>query len=124
MNMTFMVGRVTHGVVGGAPFVQPTINVIFISVNNSSFSNRLFDQGGDRLLLHVREHPDDNLAATLHHAEDRRFLLLQRSSAPFTLQRTPSPGPPLFFNLLGFTLISCHYIDFVPFHFAAERDLR
>ena len=30
----------------------------------------------------------------------------------------------VFFDLLGFTLMSCHYIDFVAFHFAAERDLR
>ena len=91
-------GRVTHGVVGIAPFGQPTVNVIFISVDNSSFSNRLFDQRGDRVLLHVREHRDDNLAATLHHAEDRRFLLLQRSSAPFPLQPTAAPGP-LFFSM-------------------------
>src|SRR5271165_6796367 len=29
-----------------------------------------------------------------------------------------------FFDLLGFSLMSCHYIDFVAFHFAAERHLR
>lgn len=28
------------------------------------------------------------------------------------------------FDLLRMTLMSCHYIDFVAFHFAAERDLR
>ena len=90
-------GRVAHGVVRVAPFGQPTINVIFISVDNSYFSNRSFDQRGDRVLLHVWEHRDDNLASTLHHTEDRRFLLLQRSSAPFPLQPTAAPGPPLFF---------------------------
>ena len=38
--------RVTHGVVGIAPFGQPTVNVIFIGVDNSSFSDRSFDQWG------------------------------------------------------------------------------
>src|SRR5271167_4647859 len=53
-------GRVTHGVVGVAPFGQPTVNVIFLSVDNSSFSNRSLDQRGDCVLLHVWEHRDDN----------------------------------------------------------------
>ena len=97
-------GRVTHGVVGIAPFGQPTVNVIFIGIDNSSFSDRSFDQWGDRVLLHVREHRDDNLAATLHHAEDRRFLLLQRSSAPFTLQPTAAPGPLFFLTSSGLPL--------------------
>src|SRR5208337_806218 len=97
-------GRVTHGVVGVAPFGQPTVNVIFLSVDNSSFSNRSLDQRGDCVLLHVWEHRDDNRAATLHHAEDRRFLLLQRSSAPFTLQPTAAPGPPLFLTSSGLPL--------------------
>src|SRR5208283_64292 len=97
-------GRVTHGVVGVTPFGQPTVNVIFIGVDNSSFRNRLFDKWGDRVLLHVREHRDDNLAATLHHTEYRRFLLLQRSSAPFPLQPTAAPGPPLFLTSSGFPL--------------------
>src|SRR5271165_5092400 len=97
-------GRVTHGVVGVAPFGQPTVNVIFLSVDNSSFSNRSLDQRGDCVLLHVWEHRDDNRAATLHHAEDRRFLLLQRSSAPFTLQPTAAPGPLFFLTSSGLPL--------------------
>src|SRR5271157_5437164 len=97
-------GRVTHGVVGVAPFGQPTVNIVFIGVDNSSFSNRSFDQRGDRVLLHVWEHRDDNLAATLHHTEDRRFLLLQRSSAPFPLQPTAAPGPPFFLTSSGLPL--------------------
>ena len=75
-------GRVTHGVVGISPFVHPTVNVIFIVIDNISFIDFSFDHWCDRVLLHVREHRDDNLTATLHHAENRRFLLLQRSSAP------------------------------------------
>ncbi len=93
-------GRVTHGVVWVAPFGQPTVNVIFIGADNSSFGDRSFDQRGDRVLLHVREHRDDNLAAPLHHAEDRRFLLLQRSSAPFPLQPSAALGP-LFLTFSG-----------------------
>src|SRR5208337_3249531 len=114
--------RVTHGVVGVAPLGEPIVDIIFISIDNSSFRNCSADQRGDRLLLHVWEHPDENLSGALHHAEDRRFLLLQRSSA-----RSPSAGggarPALFFDLLGMALMSCHYIDFVAFHLAAERDL-
>ena len=96
--------RVTHGVVGVAPLGEPIVNIIFISIDNSSFRNCPFDQRGDRLLLHVWEHPEDNLAGTLHHAEDRRFLLLQRSSAPFPLQPAAATEPPFFLTSSGWPL--------------------
>ena len=49
------------------------------------------------------------------------FSNVPRPRSPFSQQRRP--GRP-FFDLLGFTLMSCHYIDFVAFHLAAEHDLR
>jgi len=93
--------RVTHGVVGVAPLGEPIVDIIFIGIDNSSIRNCSFDQRGDRLLLHVWEHPDDNLSGTLHHAEDRRFLLLQRSSAPFPLQPAAAPEPLFFLTSSG-----------------------
>ena len=49
------------------------------------------------------------------------FSSVPRPRSPFSRRRRPAA---LFFDLLGFSLMSCHYIDFVAFHFAAERDLR
>ena len=49
------------------------------------------------------------------------FSSVPRPRSPFSRRRRPGR---FFFDLLGFTLMSCHYIDFVAFHFAAERDLR
>ena len=48
------------------------------------------------------------------------FASVPRPRSPFSRRRRPGR----FFDLLGFTLMSCHYIDFVAFHFAADLVFR
>src|SRR5271165_4532305 len=84
-----------------APFVQAAVDVIFIGVNDTPLGNRALDQGADRHLLDVLQHPDHHLTATLQHPEDRRLLLGQRSPAALPLQAPPPPGASFFFTASG-----------------------
>ena len=91
-----LAGRVTDGVMDGAPFRQPSVDVIFICVNYRNLGNHLSDQGPDRRLLDILQHPDDDLAGALERAEDRRFLLLQRPRPGASFSRRRRGGRPFF----------------------------
>ena len=43
------------------PFEHPAVDIIFIRVNDTAFSNRLLDQRTDRNLLYVLQRPDHDL---------------------------------------------------------------
>src|ERR1017187_4290883 len=76
------------------PSGQSSINIIFISVNQSPRGDRGPDQRGDRDLLDVLEHPNHHHPGAFNHADDGRLFLGQRPSPPLPLQPPPSAGPP------------------------------
>src|SRR4051812_24292029 len=98
--------RVADRLVGVAPVVQTTVNVILIGVNHTPLGNRPLDQGTDRHLLDVLQHPDHDLTAPLQHPQDRRLLLGQRAPATLPLQPPPAPGSPFPSYGLGVALMS------------------
>src|SRR3954447_22491754 len=116
--------RMAHRAMAVAPSRQPAIDIVLICVYRRALGDRPSDQGGDRRLLDVRQHPDDDLARALDHPEDRRLFLRQRPTATLPLQPPPSSRPPLFLDRLWMTLMSCRDIDFIAFHLAAERHRR
>src|SRR5512135_3896858 len=99
-----LAGRVTDGVMGGAPLGQPSVDVIFIGINNSPFLDRSLDQWPDRRLSDILQHPDDDLAGALEHAEDRRLLLRQRPPSRRPLQPTASGRTAFFWTASGWPL--------------------
>jgi hypothetical protein len=99
-----LAGRVTDGVMDLAPSRQPSVDVIFIRVNYSNLGNHLSDQGPDRRLLDILQHPDDDLAGALEHAEDRRFLLLQCAPSRCLLQPATTGGTAVFLTASGWPL--------------------
>src|SRR4051812_6872709 len=102
------------GVVRVAPFGQPGIDVVLVRVDHRPRSDRPLDQRADRLLLDVREHADDDLAATLDHPEDRRFLFLQRAPAGCPLQPTSPALSPFLLTASGWPL--CPATTYTPSH--------
>src|SRR4051794_24862151 len=113
--------RVADRLVVVAPVVQTAVDVRLIGVNHTPPGDRLLDQGADRHLLDVLQHPDHDLTAALQHPEDRRLLLGQRAPASLPLQPPPAPAPPLLFYRLGIALMSGHHIDFVALDLARQR---
>ena len=87
-----------------APRGQPVVDIIFIGVDLRPLGDRRADQGTDRRLLDVGQHPDHDLPAALDHAEDGWLLLLQSPSAPVAFQAPASARPPFFATASGWPL--------------------
>src|SRR3954467_2961516 len=92
------------GVMRVAPSGQPGRDVILVGIDHRPLGDRLPDQGADRHLLDVGQHPDDDLATPLDHPEDRRLLLGQRPTARGTLQTAASAFSPFFLTASGWPL--------------------
>lgn len=92
---------VTDSLVGVAPLGQPGLDVIFICVNNRPWGDRSSNQRLDRRLLDILQHPDDDFARALEHAQDRWLLLLQRPASPLSLQPAASGGTAFFLTASG-----------------------
>src|SRR3954468_12076703 len=84
-----------------APVVQTAVDVVLIGVNYTPLGDRPLDQGTDRHLLDVLQHPDHDLTAPLQHPEDRRLLLGPRAPAALPLQPAPASGSSLISDGLG-----------------------
>ena len=48
----------THGVVVKSPFCQPMVDMVFIGMNPGAGGDEPLDQGANRGLLDVLQHPD------------------------------------------------------------------
>src|ERR1700722_3026772 len=94
-------GGMTDCSMAVAPFGQTSINIVFISVDNCTKSDRGPDQGGDCDLFDVLEHPDHDRTGALNHSENGRLFLGQRPTPPLPLQSPPSGRPSFFFTASG-----------------------
>src|SRR4051794_3744736 len=99
-----LTGRMADGAMRVAPFGQPRVDVVFVGVDHRPRGDRSLDQGTDRDLLDVLEHPDHDRAGALDHAEDGRVLLGQRPATTPPLQPPTSAGAAFFFTASGWPL--------------------
>src|SRR3954465_7085564 len=93
--------RVADRLVAVAPLLQPAVDVELVGVDHAPLGDRLLDQGADRRLLDVLQHPDHDRAAPLQHPEDRRLLLAQGPPAALPLQAPPTGGTAFFLTASG-----------------------
>src|SRR4030095_2158852 len=87
-----------------APRFQAAINVVLIRVNTGTWRNGRLDQGFDRPLLDVFQHPNHHLSSTLDHPEDRWLLRGECAASTFPFESSASAAPPFFFTSSGFPL--------------------
>src|SRR5450432_3711971 len=91
-------GRMTDRSMAVPPLGQSSIDVIFIGVHNSTYGDRGANQGSDRDLFHVLQHPNHHRPGALNHSKDRRLFLRQRPTPALPPQPSPSGRPPFFFT--------------------------
>src|SRR2546421_7320889 len=68
------------------PRTQARINAVLIRIHKCTWSNGLFDERLDRLLLHIGYHLDHDLTTPLNHPKDRRPFLPRCATATFSLE--------------------------------------
>ena len=90
--------RMADRLVVVAPLIQTAVDVVLIGENDAPLGYHPLDQGTDRRLFDVLQHPDHDLAGPLEYPEDRRLLLGQRPPATFPFQASSPPGSSFFFN--------------------------
>src|SRR3954452_16761746 len=96
--------RVAHGLVAVAPLFQAAVDIVLVGVHQRALRDGGLDHRPDRHLPHVGQHPQDDLAAPLQEAEDRRLLLRQRAASRHAPQATPAPRPPPLATAAGWPL--------------------
>lgn len=92
---------VIHGDMLESPMGQLAVDVVFVGVQLGSWLNELADERLDRDLLNILQHPQQNLARTLNHSQNRRLLLFQGAASASTFQPSSSATSPCFFTASG-----------------------
>src|SRR5690349_11243246 len=95
---------VTDGLVPVAPHRQTSVNAVFVGIDHRAFDDDFRNDRLDRFLLHIGQHPENNLAITLDQAQDRRLFLLERTTAARSLQPSTPPGASFFWTAAGLPL--------------------
>ncbi len=87
-----------------APSRQAGVDAVFVRVDESARGDRGGDDRLDFGLLHVGQHAQHNLAATLDQAKDRWFVLFQRAASRRARQPATPTEPPLLAIAAGWPL--------------------
>ena len=87
-----------------APVLQAAVDVVLVGVDQGAFGDARLDHRPDRHLLDVGEHAQDDLAAALEQAQDRRLVLGERAPAGGAPQPPASAGTPLLATAAGWPL--------------------
>src|SRR4030095_3511938 len=86
------------------PLVQTAIDVVLICVHTCARCNCRSDQRLARHLLDVFQPPDEIIAATLDHPENRRLPGGKRAPSPLALEPSAPSAPPFFATSSGLPL--------------------
>ncbi len=87
-----------------APGWQAGVDVVFVGVDEGAAGDRGRDDWLDRGLLHVGQHAQHHLAATLDQAKDGRLVLRQRAASRRAGQLAPTPEPARLATAMGWPL--------------------
>src|SRR2546427_13024905 len=99
-----------------SPRTQASINAVFVRINKCPWSNGLFDERLDGLLLHIGHHLDHHLTAPLNHPKDGRPLFLQCASATFSFESASTSFAPFGLHHLRLSCMASNHIRFVALH--------
>src|SRR5690242_2834693 len=95
---------VTDGLVLVAPHWQASVDAVLVGVDHRAFDDHGLNDRLDRFLLHIGQHPEDDLAITLDQAQDRRLFLFERATAARSFQLSAPSRPTFFWTAAGFPL--------------------
>lgn len=101
-----------------SPILQRVIDGVFIGMDPRSGRNEGLDEGANRGLLDIFDHPDHDGATALDHAENRRLFRRQGPPTPRALQPAAPSAPSGSAHGFWIALMARHDVDLVAFHLA------
>ncbi len=99
-----------------SPGPQAGINAVFIRVHKRSWHDGVFDEGLDRLLLHIGHQIDHYLTTPLNHPQDRGPLFFQGATTTFAFESASTSFSSLIFHYLRLAFMAGNHIGFVALH--------
>jgi len=99
-----------------SPCTQASIHAVLIRIHKRTWGHGLFDERLNGLLLHIRTHADDHLTAPLHHAKDRRRLLLSCAASPLSFEAVSTSFASRVLHHLRLPLMAGNPRGFVALH--------
>src|SRR5215813_504591 len=102
------------------PGLQTGINAVRICIHPCPWHDGVFDQGLDRLLLHVGQEIDDHLTATLQHPKNGRSFLRQGATTRFALEPASTSLALLALDHLWVAFMASSHIGLVALHLVGE----
>src|SRR5262245_51213854 len=104
-----------------SPGMQAGINAVLICINQCTWNDRVFDEGFNRLLLHIGNQIDYYLATPLNHTKDRRPLFVQGATATLSFESTSTSLAALVFHHCRLAFMPRNHISFVALHLICQR---
>src|SRR3954471_5679752 len=89
---------VADGLVLIAPYRQTSVDAVLVGINHRAFDDDGRNDRLDRFLLHIGQHPKNDLAITLDQTQYRRLFLFQRATAASSSKPPAPPGPTFFWT--------------------------
>jgi len=95
---------VADGLVLIASYRQTSVDVVLVGINHRAFDDDGRNDRLDRFLLHIGQHPKNDLAITLDQTQYRRLFLFQRATAASSSKPSAPPDPTFFWTAVGLPL--------------------
>ena len=95
---------VADGLVLIALHRQTSVDAVLVGVDHRAFDDDSRNDRLDRFLLHIGQHPKNDLAITLDQTQDRRLFLFERATAASSSKPSAPPDPTFFWTAAGLPL--------------------
>ena len=102
------------------PLLQTVVDGVLIGEYQCAFRNVHFNHGLDGLLLHIGQHSQHDLTATLHHAKDRWFVAGGCATSAFAFQASTPSFTVALFDHLRLSFVTSNDVDFIEFNFFTQ----
>jgi len=99
-----------------SPGPQAGINAVFIRVPKRLWHEGVFDEGLDRLLLHLGPQIDHYWTTPLNHPQDRWPLFFPGATTTFAFESASTSFSSLIFPYLRLAFMAGHHRGFVALH--------
>ncbi len=115
---------VIHAFMPVTSFFQPSINTVFVGINQSPGQHSGFYQWLDGYLADTGKHMNHDLPTTLYHTKDRRFLFRKRPSTTCTLETISTAFSSFFDYGFWVSFVPCHDINLIKLDLTMKGHLR
>ena len=110
----------TDVLVSVSPGVQAVVDAVFIAVDKASLADVALDNRFDGFLLHVIQHLDKHLPASLKYAEHGWLVFSSSATTPSPFKSASTSMTSFSCNALPMPFMSCHDIDLIHLYDTAE----